>query len=116
MCSLGPSVVVSFEYAARNVAYNAVCLFEKPIQVFHAKDGGRNGLAVVCSQHLVQHRRDIHGVVVVVVVVCLHVSCCTLHEMTSSLFPKTGARAIPAYFLFAKRSQSFTNDVDVTSS
>lgn len=48
-------------YQMRNVAYNAVCLFDEGIQVLDAQDMGRNGASIVGRQHLVEDGGNVHG-------------------------------------------------------
>jgi hypothetical protein len=38
MCSLVKSVTIALEHVVRNVAYNAVCLLQKLVQVLHTKN------------------------------------------------------------------------------
>jgi hypothetical protein len=60
--SLLQLAVVTRELAARNVAYNAVCLFHKVFEGFNAKDIGLDWLRKVLYKHLVEDWRDVHCV------------------------------------------------------
>lgn len=60
MVSLSLSVVRILKLVLRNVAYNAVCLFEKLVQVLDAKDKGLDRLCIVLHQHLVEYGSDVH--------------------------------------------------------
>ena len=61
MCSLVVLVALGGgQDAARNVAYNAVRLFDKVIEVLDTKLKGLDGWRIVLGQHLVEGGRDVH--------------------------------------------------------
>ncbi|KAH8644771.1 hypothetical protein IG631_02235 [Alternaria alternata] len=61
-CDLAAAISFHFQVHARNVAYNAVCLFYKAVEGFDAKHGRLNRTRIVLGEHLVKYWRDVHCV------------------------------------------------------
>jgi hypothetical protein len=58
--SLLPLVVVVCSLAGRNVAYNAVCLLQKLVQIIETEGVGLDWVRIVLDQYLVEYGRDVH--------------------------------------------------------
>lgn len=63
VCSLVVWSASPLKLQMSNVAYNAVCLLQKLVQILHAEDIRLDRLRIVLRQHLVEDWSDVHGVV-----------------------------------------------------
>lgn len=73
VCSLLQLATITHLAAMRNVAYNAVCLFDKVVECLDSKLKRLNWRRIVLCKHLVEGGRDVH---------CVEVQVTCSHEMT----------------------------------
>lgn len=60
-CAIAIQLAGLLRFKVSNVAYNAVGLFEKLIQILFAEDIGLKRPRVMRGEHLVENGRQIHG-------------------------------------------------------
>lgn len=73
VCSLLQLATITHLAAMRNVAYNAVCLFDKVVECLDSKLKGLDWRRIVLCKHLVEGGRDVH---------CVEVQATCSYEMT----------------------------------